>query len=279
MSTDTLRRLGVATGVAGLLVGASIGLYSRYVHPYRPRVNHIILPLPRTAAYLDGLSIAFVTDFHVGPHFSAKDIDPVIEIVANAEPDIVLFGGDYICESPRFFDHVQPVLTAIAEQATLGSWGIWGNHDLANIRARAETMIANTGITMLCNESVEVKTDAGSLWIVGVDDALLGKPDLDGAWSGVPADAPVIALWHEPDVAPRLAPYAPLAMLAGHSHGGQVRVPMLGNISAPEGGQKYVSGRYDVDGMPLYVSNGIGMYRPPVRFHCPAEVLIFHLTA
>lgn len=255
------------------------GLHARFVAPFRPRITHLLVQLPRAHHHLDGTSLAFITDTHVGPHFPAEALAPAVRTLRRAKPDVVLFGGDYICESPRYIADAREPLAAMAATATYGAWGILGNHDIANIRQRVVDGLEDTGIQLLTNEAVEVMTMKGSFWIVGIDDILLGKDRPAEAFANVPADALSIALWHEADHAERLEPFGPLLMLSGHTHGGQVRLPFLGALATPKLGKRFVSGRFEIGNMTLFVSNGIGMYRPPVRFNCPPEVVLVRLIA
>jgi predicted MPP superfamily phosphohydrolase len=192
-------------------------------------------------------------------------------------PDLVLFGGDYISESPRFMADTAPYLGRMASTARYGAWGVLGNHDLANIRERVVPPLQAEGIRILANESACVETDRGGLWIVGIDDGLLGKVDVELAFAAVPPDAPAICLWHEPDRVEESAPFGAFLQLSGHSHGGQVRIPGMGPIATPILGRRFVEGRFQVGDMELYVSRGIGMYRPPVRFNCPPELTVIRL--
>lgn len=260
-----------------MAVGTVFAVWARYVHPFRTQLTQLIMPVPRRFAYLNGLTIAFVADLHVGPHFRTDDLEPTIKALQNVRPDIVIFGGDYICESPRFIDPTIPALKDMAATARIGAWAILGNHDVANTPERLIEGLRNTNIEFLVNESVEVTTERGPIWLVGLDDAVLGHPDIPGSFERVPADAAMIVLWHEPDRAEYIAPYNPLFMLSGHTHGGQVRLPLVGSIATPVLGKRYVWGRYDVDGMPLYVTSGVGMYRPPIRVSCPPEVVVITL--
>jgi predicted MPP superfamily phosphohydrolase len=271
----TLLAISLLTAVAGIAVAA----VSRFVFPFRPRLVHIVVRLPRRHAGLHGTTIGFVTDTHIGPHFAATDLAPVASMLRNARPDIVLFGGDYVSESPRFLKDAAVAVGEIAATGRYGSWGIVGNHDLSNIRPRIEAALAGAGITLLTNSAACVDLPGGELWIAGIDDAILGRPDLEAAFRGIPSDAPSIALWHEPDRAERTAPFGPFLQLSGHSHGGQVRLPFLGEIAAPVLGRRFVRGRYEIGDMTLYVSSGVGMYRPPVRLNCPPEVTLVHLVA
>lgn len=258
-------------------IGFAVAWWSRFVHPFRTRLAHVIMPVPRKHAHLDGLTIAFVTDIHIGPHFRPEDLRPTVDYLRKVQPDLLIFGGDYISESPRFIDQVISPVEDMVATARYGAWGILGNHDVSNAPARVEAALERAGVRMLVNAAAEVCTDRGSLWLVGIDDALLGAPDTRKAFAGVPADAAVIALWHEPDLADSIAPFDPIFMLSGHTHGGQVRIPGLERAPAPKLGRRYVLGRFDVQGMPLYVSPGVGMYRPPVRFNCPPEITVITL--
>jgi uncharacterized protein len=265
--------------IAAFLValGAAVAWWARFVAPFRTQLTHVIMQVPRSHAHLDGLTIAFVSDTHIGPHFRTDALKPAIDHLRKAKPDILVLGGDYISESPRFIDPSVSTLEDMAATARYGAWAILGNHDVANTATRVTEALGRANIKVLVNDSAEVVTDRGSLWLVGIDDAVLGQPDLPAAFGGIPADAPTVALWHEPDRAERVVPFDPLFMLSGHTHGGQVRLPGVGGVAAPMLGKRYQRGRYDVEGMPLYVSSGIGMYRPPVRLNCPPELVIVTL--
>ena len=263
----------------GLVLGAVVAWWSRFVAPFRMQVKQVAVQLPRRHSELDGLTIAFVTDTHVGPHFRAADLAPVVIALEKLQPDIVLFGGDFICESPRFIREVAPVAGQMASTARLGAWGVMGNHDLANLRERVVPPLEEAGVRILANQAVQVDTGQGDLWIVGVDDPLLGEPDLAAAYRDVPVDAASICLWHVPDVAEEAVPFGSFLMLSGHTHGGQVALPGIGPLATPDMGEKYVQGRFQLGDMELYVSPGLGIYRPPVRFNCPPELTIIRLIA
>lgn len=275
----TRRSIAAVAFFALALVGAGVGWHSRYIHPFRPRVSRIVVRLPRAHRALAGTTIAFVTDTHVGPHVSAANLAPVTRELQAIQPDLVLFGGDYISESPRFLAGAVQVFGEMAATARYGAWGIMGNHDLANIRSRVVEQLEGVGIRVLMNDAERVPTERGDLWIGGVDDAILGKVDLDATFQKVPPGAPLIALWHEPDLAEQAVPYGPFLQLSGHTHGGQVRFPFVGAIVLPVLGRRYIDGRHELGDMTLYVSRGIGMYRPPVRFNCPPELVIVMLVA
>lgn len=277
--THRWRWLALLLTALGALIGGGVALYARRVHPYRPRIEPVEIPLPPGAERLDGVRIAFVTDTHVGPHFPAAALDRSVALVEQSRPDLVLFGGDYISESPRFLPAARAQLDRMARSARYGAFAILGNHDASNIIERAEEAFATSSIRLLRNEAARVDLRDDYLWIVGIDEGLLGRPNVEAAFAEVPAGEPAIALWHEPDFAQAVAPYRPALMLSGHTHGGQVRLPGIGPLALPLAGRRYPSGRFTVDGMPLYVSRGVGMYRPPVRLNCPPEVTVITLRA
>lgn len=253
----------------GIMGAILVALYARYIEPKRLEVTELDLSKSDNP-----LTIAFVTDTHIGPHFRPEDLEITIRELERIRPDAILFGGDFICESPRFLNDLEEPLRRMVATAKLGSWGIWGNHDIANIRERVAPILEQCGVQMLTNESVQLGDD---LWIVGIDDALLGKADVEKSFSEVPSGATTIALWHESDLAHKVVRYEPLVMLSGHSHGGQVRLPVIGALAAPSLGKTFVAGHYNVDGMLLYVSRGIGMYRPPVRLNCRPELVVIRV--
>lgn len=277
MSHPLRRALAIVIGLA-LVGGLVTAWWARFHAPFRLRIRQVVVQLPRRHQHLAGLTIAFVTDTHVGPHFPARRLEPVVADLEAMRPDLVVFGGDYISESPRFLKEAAPVLARMAQTGRHGAWAILGNHDMANSRTRVIPALREAGIPVLVNEAVKVATNRGDLWLVGIDDGLLGEADLDAAFGPVPPDAAAICLWHEPDRVEESAPYGAFLQLSGHTHGGQVRLPLVGPVAAPSLGQKYVQGRFQVGDMELYVSPGLGVYRPPVRLNCPPELAIVRLV-
>jgi uncharacterized protein len=257
---------------------AGLAHHARYTAPYRPVLERVALPVAEQHRGLTGLRIGFVSDTHVGPVFSAADVDRALALLFAADPDIVLLGGDYLSESPRYAAEAAAVLGSYVSASRLGVLAVLGNHDYSNDDRRVMRSLERNGIHVLHNASARVTRDDEAFWVVGIDDALLGRPDLARAFAAVPESAAAIALWHEPDWAEAAARSGALLQLSGHSHGGQVRLPLLGNLTAPTGGRRYVSGVHMVAGMPVYTSRGVGVFRPPVRFRCSPEVTVLTLT-
>lgn len=268
----------VATALTGL-AGVVIAAYARYLEPRRIQLERITIPLPAGAESLDGLTIGFLADLHIGPFTSVERAARGIDLLLRESPDLLLLGGDYHSESPRYLPKAAELLGQYAEAAPLGTIGVMGNHDYAVSGEQTYDEFARHGIRLIRNESVEIECNGASFWIAGIDDTLLGEVDALSAFAMVPDGDPVLALWHEPFHAEQVAELGAFALLSGHTHGGQVRIPILGALAAPKHGKRFVKGLNSANGMPVYTSRGLGMYRPPVRLNCRPEVTLITLSA
>ena len=277
------RRAFVQGGVAGMLAAGGLTLYemyqARYVNPYRPQIERVELQLPTGAEGLHGFKIGFVTDTHVGPFVSLADLHRALDLVRGESPDLILLGGDYISESPRYVADTAAVISDLLSETPLGGYGVIGNHDLSVSRTRVQEGLMTVGIPILRNQLVTVDYKGSTLAIAGIDETLLGDPQPIETIAQAPAGVPVLALWHEPEFAERATAAGAFAQISGHTHGGQIRIPGIGPVGLPVHGKRHVIGMNSADGMPVYTSRGVGVYRPPARFNCPPEVTLITLTA
>jgi predicted MPP superfamily phosphohydrolase len=140
--------------------------------------------------------------------------------------------------------------------------------------------LERSGIRVLEETATRLETPAGPVWIAGISDLWTGRHDLSTALASVKDDgAPVILLTHNPDVFPTV-PHRVTLTLAGHTHGGQVRLPLLGRPIVPSRfGQRFAAGHVVEDGRHLFVATGIGTSILPVRFRVPPTVTILTLTS
>jgi hypothetical protein len=130
---------------------------------------------------------------------------------------------------------------------------------------------------MLDNRAVPIVRRGERLWLAGVGDMWTDEQDLAGALQDVPADEPVILLTHNPDYADEMDDRRVKLMLAGHSHGGQIVLPLLGPLKVPNR-MKYAAGLVETDASQIYISRGIGMAILPFRFNCRPELPVLKLT-
>jgi predicted MPP superfamily phosphohydrolase len=241
-------------------------------------LEKIEIPVPAGHERLAGMKIGFITDTHVGPFISPDDLARATRLMGTEEPDLILLGGDYVSESPRYTSSAVEVISELTREAPLGGIAVLGNHDLSVSRTRVEEALIASGIPVLRNRSLAVPYRGDQLWIAGIDETLLGNPDPALTFSQVPVGAAAIALWHEPEFAEEAAAQGAFLQLSGHTHGGQIRVPGVGPIGLPVDGKRYVMGLNNAAGMPIYTARGVGVYRPPMRFNCPPEVTLITLT-
>jgi predicted MPP superfamily phosphohydrolase len=197
-----------------------------------------------------------------------------MEMVMEARADAILVGGDFIST-------VEGIPAATEEIARLGApYGVFaclGNHDHWTAPESVAEAPTGAGVNVLRNRAISLRE---GLWLAGVDDVWEEQDDLDTALEGVPGGAATILLAHEPDFADRAAEDGRVALqLSGHSHGGQVRLPIIGPPILPYLGERYSAGLYEVGEMQLYVTRGVGVIAPPVRFNCRPEVTIITLTS
>jgi uncharacterized protein len=225
---------------------------------------------------LEGLRIAHVTDVHLPRSIAAAQ--RALELLAAERPDVVLLGGD-LAEGAG----AAPALAAFARGArgTLATAAVLGNWEYASgvgLR-RARAAYRQAGVPLLVNAFESVTVGGATLAIVGVDDLIWGAPDARRAAAGT-RDADVrIWLVHEPVLVDRIprGVEPPHLVLAGHTHGGQVRLPPFGHLVVPPGTGRYVQGWFHDAPAPLHVSRGIGTSGLNVRFFCRPELPIVTL--
>ena len=276
------RRAFAFGGLFGALSAISLSgveaYQARYVYPYRPRLERVAIPAPADHPGLAGLRVGFVTDTHVGPFISSDDLARATALLANERPDLILLGGDYVSESPRYAGSAAEIIGYLVSETPLGGYAVLGNHDLSVSASKVTAALDNVGVAVLRNQTTSVSYGGETLWIAGIDETLLGRPDPDATFAQVPNGAAALALWHEPQFAEETAAQGAFLQLSGHTHGGQIRLPGVGPVGLPIHGKRYVMGLNRAAGMAIYTARGVGVYRPPLRFNCPPEVTLVALT-
>ncbi len=298
----------VVLGVAAL-AGLSTLYYSVRVEPYRFTLRHRAVPLPGLPAALRGLRILHLSDFHV----TRRDWRRVKAILgfASVEADIVVMTGDFVDED----DEAEARLAAeVIDRfdAPLGKFAVLGNHDrfrrgrrralsllrtvrfsLTGVEDRDPDLMSTDGLPhigrllaagrtrLLVNESCCLTFKGTRFWVVGVDDNHLGFDDLGRALAGVPPDEFRILLAHSPTILPAAERAGIPLVLAGHTHGGQIRLPLVGAVAI---GARRPAG--DAAGLLrtrtgyIHISPGLGSSRSlPFRLGCPPEATLLELVS
>lgn len=271
---------GAAT-TAGVLVDATA------FEPREPVVNQVTVPLRRLPKGLDGFTIAHLSDLHYHPLFTAKPITDAVRLVNRLLPDLVVLTGDYVTVplfgSRRLSEslsrsQVEPCAHLLrALQPKLGTFAVMGNHDQRAHPDLISSCLAAEKIWVLRNQSLPIYKSGSRLWLAGVDDVLTGHAKLEQALHKIPSSETTVLLAHEPDFADHASRFPVDLQLSGHSHGGQVRLPLLGAPYLPELGRKYPWGLRHLGNMALYTNVGLGSIRLPIRWNCAPEVTLLKL--
>ncbi len=255
-------------------------------------VERYLLRLPRLPSAADGLRVVFLSDLHLQPNGFGVDLAEQAVLRANeTDPDVVLLGGDLVhwCGAVPY---LIPVLRRL--HSRYGVFAVLGNHDHhcpwrwqkpAPWGGKPLTeqgwreALAQAGVQLLVNEATSLLVNGAHVWIAGVDDAYTGRNDLAKALSGVPDDAFVLLLSHSPDVVDAPLIHRVALVMCGHTHGGQVVLPLVGPLWVPcRNPKQRAQGLVRLNGTWLYVSRGVSAGLP-LRFRCPPEVTVFTLRA
>lgn len=231
--------------------------------------------------FYDKIKVVQISDIQINKNYTIDNFRKVIDTINEENPDIVLFTGDLYENYAEYRDD-QNLIEALASiQSTYGKFAVWGNRDYGGGASREyEKIMEQGGFQVLCNEYAVITFDMEEeILIAGLDDALLGNPDVQ--WMADPEMLKEkqfsILLIHEPDTADLYADMGFDLILSGHSHGGQVKIPFLPQIKTSMA-EKYVDGMYHLnDKTDLYVNSGIGTSHYPIRLGVIPEVTAFYL--
>jgi len=221
----------------------------------------------------DGVRLLLISDLHAGPFVSPAELLRATDRLAALRTDLILVVGDLITSRVTEIETHRAALARL--EAPLGVFAVLGNHD--HYSGQPEQVIERVrglGIEVLHNRSVALERDGARLSLAGVDDALVGSPDLDAALRN--CRPPVVLLSHNPDLVFEAARRQVALMLAGHTHGGQIRLPGL-PVLVRQSRYRLDHGRYRAGSTELVVSRGIGAVGLPLRLFCAPEAVLLTL--
>ncbi|MHC4471542.1 MAG: metallophosphoesterase [Planctomycetota bacterium] len=229
--------------------------------------------LSRGGPGLDGLTIAFVSDLHLGNFMERAEVESLFARIAARRPDILALGGDLVEHRP---DELALLHEALGPRPPLGIFAIPGNHEHRSPSLRPWVRaLEPLGVQVLLNRGVAIVKGGDRLWLAGVDDLSRGAPDLDRALEGREEGDPVVLLAHEPDFFREAVRAGVDVTLSGHTHGGQIAIRGWTPVRHTKYG--YWRGRFEEGGSSLYVGRGAGTTALPIRIGAPAEVPIVRL--
>lgn len=276
---DPSRRTFMQTSL-GALAAAPI-LVSGYGASYESNgweIEEVHLSLSPTHPFDPPLKVVQVSDIHSSLFMTPARMRHCAETIRRLEPDLFVLTGDFISNSAA---DLPPCIKEMARvESRYGSFAVLGNHE--HLYGEPEKIIAafeEAGISILQNAHRVLETDSSSIAIAGVDDLRVGRPNLGRALDGLNPALPTILLSHRPEIFPRAATRDIALTLAGHYHGGQIKVSVLGlSMSLAHLLSPYPEGLYRLRNSHLYVNRGLGTTGTPVRLNASPEITLFHLT-
>lgn len=259
-----------------------LGPLSRAI--YKPVLRKITLPLGSLPRFLDGFRILHVADTHFGNRCDPEFYDALLADLRRTEPHVVVHTGDLVSIRSRIPEAAR-WLGELGRGAPCGTYCVFGNHDVIRDPELLTHLLKETGCRRLSNEAVRIEYGDGGLNLVGTEEPWVRVDDWNALTASDPSD-PVpshswtLGLAHTPDSALRLMSSGADLVLCGHTHGGQIRLPVVGPLVVPsKHGRAYDWGLFRKKGSWLLITSGLGSYVPPGRLGCPPEAVLITLKA
>jgi uncharacterized protein len=259
-----------------------LGAWAFWLEPSSFIATNSNIKLRQWTKECESLKIVLLSDLHVGsPHNDIHNLTKVVAATNSIHPDLILLAGDFVIHEVVGGNFVEP--EPIAHElkqlkAKLGVYAVLGNHDWWYSATRVRAAFQHNGIALLENTAVQIQNGNCNFWLAGIGDFWMGKHNPLRALRGIPDSASVIAFTHNPDIFYEL-PDRIAITFAGHTHGGQVNLPLLGRMVVPsQYGEKFAAGHISEAGRHMFVTTGIGTSILPVRFRVPPEIAVVELN-
>ena len=256
--------------------------YGTFIQRFRLSVREQNIPVPGLPHDLEGLRVAQLTDIHLSPYLSVRELEHAVDLANETRPHLTLVTGDLITTHSDPLDDCLQALSRL--KADAGVFGCMGNHEIyADTEAYTQREAARLGMRFLRQQSALLRFGSAELNLAGVDYQRFNKPYLRAAEALTVPGAFNVLMSHNPDVFPVAAAKGFPLTIAGHTHGGQVRVEILRqDLNVARFFTPYVDGLYHIknggkDGSSIFVSRGIGTIALPVRLGAPPEVALLRL--
>jgi len=281
MNRETAFR--TAATVLGAIAGAA-AVEGFLREPFQLDVARLTIVSPWLPAGFDGMKIVQLSDLHL--HHISRAYRTAIDVIRRERPHLVVITGDLVDRPEQtvaciaFLSELRAV-AGVPVVVVPGNWDHRAFPTKRSIAAWYKRLQAETRIRVLANQNVVLRRHGDRMWLVGTDDPYFGHADLDASFKGVPDTAFALVLTHAPEAFEELAqrPAARL-VLAGHTHGGQVRLPFIGAVRVPSRyGTRFARGLFKLGDTLFYVNAGMGMSHLPIRFLCRPELTFITLKS
>lgn len=265
--------------VVGMLCGLGLAvlLLGDGVDTWDVRTREVLVPVPRLPRGAEGLRIAVLSDLHVHPEQPEGFLAEAFAQAQASRPDLIMLPGDFVALNRRYLEDEAELLAGLS--APLGVYACLGNHDWVGGRGpHVMKVLEEAGVRVLADESVALPGHPDCR-LIGLDVHGPTGGDLDKALAGVRDSDCKILLAHTPDTVPAASQLAIDLVVSGHTHGGQVCLPLVGPLIVPSAfGPRFAAGLFDVDGTRLFVTRGVGSHARTMRFRCAPEAAVLTLT-
>jgi len=272
---------GIAAGI-----GLAIILYGSFIEPKR-----IIVNTKSIRKDLPALRIAVIGDLHVGPYKQSAFVEKIVHDVNALEPDLIFLAGDFLFDHTSDITHLDPLRGL---RAAHGVFGILGNHDAGehlhhgkhcvtvDRSGEVTEYLQNRGIMMLRNASQPIVINGKTFHVAGIDDIWMQSSDLQKTLNDIPEHEVVLLLAHNPDTILDTRSHRASLIVSGHTHGGQIRLPLIGSIPPipTKLGKRYDQGLFMItDRTTLAITHGIGETQTRARLFCTPEILVLMIES
>ena len=267
--------------ILALIVVGGYSIYDGYNYaPSRLRVNYKSIEDEKINKSLNNLQIAFISDLHYLSYFNDERLNQLVNTLNNANPDIVIFIGDLVDRSMNEEEYEKLLTSLKSINSKYGKFAVLGEADYASeeINQQVESLLFDSEFEILKNKMIKLSKDTqDAIQLVGIDSPSDNLANIEEAYKDIDENLYTITVVHTPDTSDDISANSTDLIVAGHSHGGQIKIPLLGQVYNKPLAEYYYSGIYNMDNKKLHVINGVGTTVDDVRINAPAEIVIYTL--
>ncbi len=266
---------------AVILFLASVAAYSYYIEPNRLIVNEQDLKILNWSAKLNNFKVVAISDVHGGSNFITEEkLRKIVELANAQNPDLIVLLGDYVSQVGRKDSDLKMPIETITKnlqgfKAKYGVYAVVGNHDWWFDEKKVQNEFERIGVSVLENEVSPIQVDDETIYLWGIEDYWKNRRVPTQVFEQIPNKQNIIAITHNPDSLLK-APNEISLMIAGHTHGGQVKFPFYGAMAFVND-PRFMEGFVEVDGKNVFVTTGVGLSGPQIRFRVTPEVAVLNL--